>query len=142
MEIWHIWIIVALAFVIIELFTQSFGVICFSFGCIFSAIAAAIGWNFKIQLAVFAVVTLLSFLLVRPLLKKLFLRKATIETNINSLTGKTGKVVEKIDPKENTGRITIDGDNWKVITENGETVEVGETVSVTAVNNNILTVKK
>lgn len=32
MEIWHIWVIVALVLVVVEIFTQGFAVLCLAFG--------------------------------------------------------------------------------------------------------------
>ena len=34
MEIWHIWIIVALVLVIVEIFTTGFAVVCLAVGCV------------------------------------------------------------------------------------------------------------
>ena len=46
MEIWHIWIIAALVFVIIEIFTSTFAVVCLSVGCVGGAIAGLGGLYF------------------------------------------------------------------------------------------------
>ena len=60
MEVWHIWVIVALVFVIVEMFTSGFAVMCISFGCIFGAVASALDWELKWQLLVFAIGTALA----------------------------------------------------------------------------------
>ena len=49
MEGWHIWVIIALVFVIVEMFTSGFAVMCISFGCVFGAVASALDWEIKWQ---------------------------------------------------------------------------------------------
>ena len=72
MEIWHYWTIAALLLFVIELFTQGFAVICISIGAAGGAVASACELDFKLQLVVFALVTLFAIAAVRPLLKRLF----------------------------------------------------------------------
>ena len=72
MEVWHIWIIVALVLVIIEIFTSGFAVICLAVGAVGGSIAAACDCSFKIQLLAFAIASFIALLLVRPLLLRFF----------------------------------------------------------------------
>ena len=51
MEVWHIWAIVALIFIIVEIFTYGFAVICLGFGCIAASIASACGAGVQIPAA-------------------------------------------------------------------------------------------
>ena len=69
MEIWHIWVIAALILIIVEIFTQGFAVFCLALGALAAAIASACSAGAEGQLIWFAIVTLLSFVFVRPLLK-------------------------------------------------------------------------
>ena len=57
MEVWHYWVIIALVFVIVEMFTTGFAVMCISFGCLFGAVASALDWDIKRQLLAFAIGT-------------------------------------------------------------------------------------
>ena len=75
MEIWHIWVIIALIFVIIEIFTSGFAVMCISIGALFGAIASALDWEFKWQILVFAIGTIIALLTIRPLVYKIFYNK-------------------------------------------------------------------
>ena len=79
MAMWHVWLIVALVFFILEIFTTGIAVICFSFGAIGSCIAALLGANLTWQVIVFAIVTLLSFIFIRPMLIKLFYKKGVTD---------------------------------------------------------------
>lgn len=142
MEIWHIWIIVALIFFILEIFTPGFAVACLSIGAIGSAIASACDWTLKIQLLVFAVVTLLAFVLVRPVMLKLFHKNSKeVATNTDALIGRQALVSEEIKPVVG-GRVKIDGDDWKAVTADGKSVEAGKVVRIVKVESVILTVEE
>ena len=143
MELWHIYIIIALIFIIIEIFTSGFAVICFAFGAIGSAIASACNADFKMQLLCFSVCSLLAFVAIRPLLLKFFYRRNTkVKTNAEALIGRRAIVSETIDSRAGTGRVAIDGDDWKAIAENDETIVKGSRVTVLKIDSIILTVKQ
>ena len=143
MEIWHIWVIIALVFVIVEMFTTGFAVMCISFGCLFGAGASALDWDIKWQLLVFAVGTALAFLTVRPLVYKFFYKKGQeVKTNVDALVGRRAIVTERIEGELHAGRVKVDGDDWKAISTDTEPIEAGEAVEITAINSVILTVKK
>lgn len=143
MEIWHIWVIVALVFVIVEMFTTGFAVMCISFGCLFGAGASALDWDIKWQLLVFAVGTALAFVTVRPLVYKFFYKKGQeVKTNVDALVGRRAIVTERIEGELHAGRVKVDGDDWKAVSTDTEPIEAGEAVEITAINSVILTVKK
>ena len=143
MEVWHIWVIVALVFVIVEIFTSGFAVMCISFGCLFGAAASALDWDVKWQLLAFAVGTVLAFLTVRPLVYKFFYKKShEVKTNADALVGRRAIVTERIEGELHPGRVKVDGDDWKAVSLEAVPIEVGEAVEITAVNSVILTIKK
>ena len=143
MDAWHWWVIIALIFVVVEMFTTGFAVMCISFGCLFGAVASALEWAIEWQLLAFAVGTALAFVTVRPLVYKFFYKKSPeVKTNVDALVGRRAIVTERIEGELYPGRVKIDGDDWKAITLDNVAVEVGEAVEVTAINSVILTVKK
>ena len=143
MEVWHYWVIIALVFVIVEMFTTGFAVMCISFGCIFGAITSALDWELKWQLLAFAVGTALAFMTVRPLVYKFFYKKEQeVKTNAEALIGRKAVVTERIEGELLPGRVKIDGDDWKAISLESESIEAGEAVEIIEINSIILTVKK
>ena len=144
MEVWHIWAIVALVFIILEIFTTGFAVMCFSFGGVAAAIAAACDATLIWQTVWFCIFTAIAFVTVRPLVLKTFFKneKSTVKTNVDALVGRQGRVTEKIDPATGTGRVAIDGDDWKAVSEEDCVFEKGEKVEITKVESVIVTVKK
>ncbi len=141
MEYWHIWVIIAVILVIIEVFTASFAVICFSIGALFSAVAAYFELSLTWQIALFTVGSLLCLSIIRPLiLKTLHANEKIKNTNADALIGKEAEVVETIAGRK-AGRVKIDGDFWQARAEDEATIDEGATVVVTNRESIILTVK-
>lgn len=144
MEIWQIWVVVALVLIIIEIFTSGFAIACLSVGCLLAAIGAGIELSLACQLGLFAFGTFLGFIFVRPFVLKLMNKNANknnVTTNMDNLIGRKAVVTEKIE-KDGFGRVKIDGDDWKARMEDGEEAEVGEKVTIVSNESIILTVKK
>lgn len=141
-QAWHIWVIIALIFIIVEIFTSGFAVACFSIGAVAGAIASACGLAIIWQILIFAVFTFLAFVYVRPFIMKTFYKPQDgRQTNADALIGRKARVTVEIDPQKGTGRVAIDGDDWKAVSEDGAKIKVGTNVEVTKVDSIILTVK-
>lgn len=139
--IWQYWAILALLFVVVEVFTVSFAFLSFAFGAIGAAIASGIGMSIEMQLLVFSVLTVLSFVFVRPLALRMTQKsEAELKTNVHAMVGRRGVVED--DFTELGGRVLIDGDNWKAVTEGGSLLKKGDVVEVLEINSIIITVKK
>lgn len=135
------WVIAALLLFIIELFTAGFAVICLAFGAGGAAIAATMDTTLETQLLVFAITSMVALLCVRPILKRTFLKKDEVATNANAMVGKRGVVCEDIDNGV-SGRVIIDGVDWRAESATGEDIAKGSKVEVTAIDSIVLTVKK
>ena len=141
---YQIWLLVAAVFVLIEIFTSGFAVACFSVGCVFASILAALDLSLTWQIVAFAAGTFLAFIFIRPLVMK-YLDKRTndsnVKTNMDNVIGKFAVVTERIE-ENGFGRVKIDGDDWKAQTEDGTSAEVGEKMRIVSFESIILTVKK
>ena len=143
MQAYLIWLIAAIVLVIFEICSATFGAICFAIGAGFSALAAGLGANLTWQIIVFAIVSLLTFVFLRPFMLKFLDRKSKdVKTNADALVGRKGVVSERIDMVQHTGRVAIDGDDWKAVTEDGSVIEKGVEVEIVKLDSIILTVKK
>ena len=140
MEIYVVWLIVALVLLIVELFTASFGVVCFSFGAAAAGIAAYFNLGTVWQLALFSIVSFVAFVFIRPVIVKFLLKKKDeVLTNADAVVGRIGVVTEEINADKNTGRVKIDGDDWKAVSS--ENIALGEKVEVMSRESIILNVK-
>lgn len=143
MEIYQYWLIAAILLVIFEICSATFGAICFAIGAGVSALAAGLGANFTWQIVIFAAVSLLTFVFLRPFIMKFMDRKSEdVKTNADALIGRRGIVSERIDAEQHTGRVAVDGDDWKAVSEDGSVIEKGTSVEIVNRESIIITVKQ
>ena len=143
MEIYQYWLIAAFVLVIVEICTAGFGSICFAFGAGFSALTAYLGGGYVWQLIVFAAVSLLTFIFLRPVVMRLLERNSKdVKTNVDALIGRKAVVSETIDHRVHTGRVAVDGDDWKAVAEDDTVIEKGEEVTIVGRESLIVTVRK
>ena len=137
-----IWAIAVIVLAILEIFTPSFFMICLSFGALCATVGAALGLELAWQLSFFAAGATLAFAFVRPVMMKYFLKKDKVKTGVDALVGRIGRVSETINPVVNQGRVAVDGDDWKAISIENESIAGGEIVEIVKVDSTILYVKK
>ena len=144
MQAYQIWLIIAILLVILEICTAAFGSICFAIGAAFSALAAGLGvHSIAWQIAIFAVVSLLTFIFLRPVVMRFLDKKSKdVKTNAEALIGRKGIVSERIDAAQHTGRVAVDGDDWKAVSADGSVIEKGVEVEILKLDSIILTVKQ
>lgn len=143
MQAYLIWLIVAIVLVIFEIMSATFGAICFAIGAGFSALAAGLGANLTWQIVIFAIVSLLTFIFLRPFMMKFLDRKSKdVKTNADALVGRKAIVSERIDAAQHSGRVAVDGDDWKAVTADGSVIEKGTEVEIVKLDSIILTVRK
>jgi membrane protein implicated in regulation of membrane protease activity len=102
-----------------------------------SAIVAAIGAGIAIQVIVFAVASLASLAVLRPLARAHLHMPPSLRTGTAALVGARAIVVQRVD--ENGGRIRLGGEEWSArayvpeqVFEPGAHVEVAEIQGATA----------
>ena len=140
---YYYWLIAAIVLVILEIMTAGFGVICFAIGAVFSALVSGLGGSFTWQVVVFVIVSLLAFVFLRPVvIRFLDKRSKDVKTNADALIGRKGVVSECIDSEKHTGRVAIDGDDWKAVSEDGSVIEKGADVEIVKLDSIIVTVRQ
>jgi membrane protein implicated in regulation of membrane protease activity len=139
---WHWWMYAAILLFIIELFTPGFIVACLGIGSVCASLIAYFGFDLDSQLICFAITTLLSLFIIRPMLYNKAGAVDKIKTNDEALIGRQARVTEEINSTTNTGRVSVDGDLWRAKSSNNEIIKENEQVSVTSINSTIVTVKK
>lgn len=143
MDSWVIWLIFAVALVIVELLTQWVSTFCLAIGCVASLIINLCGGNVVWQLVGLGLGTLCGFIGFIPFFKKralrMALRNSQHASNMDALIGRIGIVIVDI-PAHGIGRVKIDGDNWQAECRN-HNIKVGEKVSVSGYESIILKVE-
>lgn len=141
-NLWQFWAIMAFLFLILELTSGDFFILCFAIGAAFTTLLSLTGIGFLWQLLVFAIVSVLCLFFVRPVMLRYFHRNAPDrKSNADALIGQEGRVSETIDADGN-GRVAIDGDDWKAVSADGSQIEKGVKVRVVGRESIIITVEK
>ena len=139
---YYYWLIAAIVLVILEIMTAGFGVICFAIGAVFSALVSGLDGTLTWQVVVFVIVSMLAFIFLRPVVIRFLDKKSkNVKTNADALIGRKGVVSECIDAEQHTGRVAVDGDDWKAVSEDGSIIEKGTTVEIVKLDSIIVTVR-
>lgn len=136
----HWWSLLAVLLIIVEILTAGFVLGSFGVAAFVTAVVAYIGFPIEFQFIVFIAASLLIFFTLRPLAQKYLAPKKKVETNVNRLIGKKAVVIETIDNFRQTGRVKIDGDDWRARTESQEIIPVGREVVIKVVDSATLIV--
>ena len=140
-NLWLIWVIISILCLILELSSGDFFILCFAIGAAVSAIVAGCGATLTWQIILFAVVSALSLLLVRPaLIRKLHKPQRERLSNAEAMIGQEGRVSENIEAG-GYGRVAIDGDDWKARSADGSAIDKDVRVRVVKMDSIILTVE-
>lgn len=140
-HLWQMWAVVAVICLIMELMAGDFFIICFSIGSVFAAITAALGGGIYLQLLMFAVFTLISLFWVRPFAQRYLHKGEDLRvSNADALMDRQGRVVETV-KADGFGRVQIDGDIWKAVTNEPEDITEGKNVRVVGRESTIITVE-
>ncbi|MCX7941444.1 MAG: NfeD family protein [Endomicrobia bacterium] len=136
------WLIVAIIFFIIELLTPGiFLFSCFTIGALVAMVVSLVTKSLLIQCLVFAICSILSIYFLKPLLMKL-LTPLTIKTNVDSIIGKKGIVIEKINGCRSMGIVKVDNELWRAVTNGDIVIDVNEEVIIAKVEGAHLVVAK
>jgi|GEM_PF-54142 membrane protein implicated in regulation of membrane protease activity len=145
----YIWLFIALALLFAEIGTPGlFFFVAFAIGASAASVVAFLGESLFMQWIIALLVSIVSFLIIRLVLKKRKLSDVKYEssqTNIDALVGKSAVAVTKFDA-EGRGRVKVGGEEWasKLEEEEGlsEGIAKGERVVIVGIRGNHLVVTK
>lgn len=130
-----LWIVLAVVLAIAEVFSATLVLIMLAGGALAAAIAAGLGAGVVGQLITFTAVSLVSLLLLRPVIRKHALPAiaGSNETmGAKALVGAAGTVLEQVSRER--GLVRIDGEMWTArVFDDTQVFEPGERVRVVEV---------
>ena len=136
------WIIIFIVLLIIEIATLGLTTVWFAAGALAAFLAGILGAGLAVQIVLFLVVSIVLLVLTRPVALKYFNNKRQ-STNVESMIGRQGVVLETIDTIKSQGLVEVDGETWSARTDEPEGVIPKDTVaSVEGVQGVKLIVKK
>lgn len=128
-EMAWVWLGVLVIFAIVEASTVTLVSIWFVGGSLAALIAALLGAEIWLQVALFLAVSTVLLISFRPLLKK-FHQPKKVQTNAPANIGKLAIVTEAIDNLQGLGAVKLSGLTWTARSESGKGIEAGTVVCV------------
>lgn len=140
MVLWEIFAIAGLAFLILEMIVPSMFFLNLALAGFVTAIVALFVKAWIILTFIFVVLSILSILLLRPILIK---QKESKEKETGMEGKYIGQIVKVIEPVTKfSGAITIYDERWEARTDSNETIPVGSEVRIVKNESLVLTVEK
>jgi membrane protein implicated in regulation of membrane protease activity len=140
MVLWEIFAIAGLAFLILEMIVPSMFFLNLALAGFITAIVALFVKGWIILTFIFVVLSILSILLLRPILIK---QKESKEKETGMEGKYIGQIVKVIEPVTKfSGAITIYDERWEARTDSDETIPVGSEVRIVKNESLVLTVEK
>jgi len=133
------WLILAAALIIAEIFSMSFAAIWFGIGAAAAALMAYLKvggdtYGLSIQIATFIVVSVVLFLIFYRYKDKINSSGSQERFGAERHIGQEAIVTEEINHIAGTGRIEVSAENWLAISINKEIIPVGGKVIVKEIN--------
>ncbi|MCH5170870.1 MAG: NfeD family protein [Oscillospiraceae bacterium] len=139
-NLWAMWIVVGIFFLVIELCTTALISIWFvpaaGITALLSLIIPKVSW----QIAIFALLSAVFMILFKKLYKSKIKKTEDDVKPETSLIGKSGVTQEPTGV--HGGRVKCGDVYWRAVSEDGNIIDAGETVIITSVNDTTLVVKK
>jgi membrane protein implicated in regulation of membrane protease activity len=129
MEMWLLWLVIAVVFGIAELFTLTAALGVLGAAALVPAALAAFGVPLPVQVVVFAAAAAVGVVLVRPLALEHMRRPQVDRFGVEALLGKRAFVIREVSDRD--GLVRIDGEDWTARSADEDTViPEGAAVSV------------
>ena len=136
-----VWIGLIVVTAAVEAATVQLVTVWFAVGGVAGLIAYAAGLEIWLQILIFAIVSAAALAVTRPLVKK-FTNGRRMPTNADRFIGEKAVVTEKIENDLSKGAVKIGGLEWTARSVDSVTAEVGEQVTVEAIEGAKLIVRK
>ena len=105
------WLIAFIVLLGIEIMTMGLTTIWFAGGCVIAFVAALVGAELELQIALFLVVSLILLFFTRPVATR-YLNSKTTKTNVDGLIGKKARITEPVNNLLGCGAAVVDGQMW------------------------------
>jgi membrane protein implicated in regulation of membrane protease activity len=136
------WVIVAIAFAVVEVMTVAFFAVFITIGALGAAVAALLHFNLLVQAIVLGVIGVAGILIARPfLVDRLHIGRPTLRSGADSMVGQQAILLEPILGVGQPGHVKIAGELWPALTDDGSPVPANTLVVVTALRSTTLIVR-
>lgn len=139
----QIWYACAILLFILEMITPGFVLANVALAALAAAIVADIGGSLTWQLITFVVVGLVSFVTVRPFLRRP--RASTLEqqpSEVDALLGRVVIVIDMITSDGTQGKVLVDGQVWRALSLRATEIHPNTRVRICGYESSILVVEE
>jgi len=133
MQLWTIWEIIGISFLIAEMFTPTTFLAGLGIGAIITGLCTWLGCGIFIQLSIFAIVSILFSIYLRPMFKNILFSSKTL-TNFSIYEDKQAKVIQTINNNQNQGRIRVFDEEWEARSIDNTIIEENSIVKIKYIN--------
>ena len=130
---WQIWLIAAGIFFIIEIFTVGFLIFWLGIAALLAMLISFFTDSIILQTTVFVISSGILIFATRALADKI-IKKDTVPTNVYSIVGKRGIVIEDIDWATGKGQIKSEGEIWSAKTREQINIPKGTEVEIESID--------
>ena len=116
-----LWFLIFLILIIVEVLTINLSTVWFIIGSVFAFFSSFFTRNLNYQIIVFIVFTIISIILTKRFLTKVSKFKK-INTNVDSIIGRTCLVTKDINNLLNQGEIVIDKNIWSALSKDDNVI--------------------
>lgn len=116
-----LWFLIFLILIIVEVLTINLSTVWFIIGSVFAFFSSFFTRNLNYQIIVFIVCTIISIILTKRFLTKVSNFKK-INTNVDSIIGRTCLVTKDINNLLNQGEIVIDKNIWSALSKDDNVI--------------------
>jgi membrane protein implicated in regulation of membrane protease activity len=136
------WVIVAVAFAVVEVMTVAFFAVFITIGALGAAVVSLLGFNLLVQAIVLGLLGVAGILVARPyLVDRLHIGRPALRSGADSMVGQQAVLLEPILGVGQPGHLKIAGELWPALTDDGSAVPVNTLVVVTALRSTTLIVR-
>ena len=130
---WQIWLIASGVFFILEIFTVGFLVFWLGVAALLAMLISFLTDSIILQTTVFVISSGILIFATRALADKI-IKKDTVPTNVYSIVGKRGIVIEDIDWATGKGQIKSEGEVWSAKTNEQINIPKGTEVEIESID--------
>jgi membrane protein implicated in regulation of membrane protease activity len=142
MSAFWFWVIVAIAFAVVEIMTVAFFAVFITIGALGAAIASLLGFGLLVQAIVLGVLGVAGIMIARPfLVERLHMGRPALRSGADSMVGQQAMLLEPILGVGQPGHVKIAGELWPALTDDGSPVPANTLVVVTALRSTTLIVR-
>jgi len=138
---WILWVALAAACLIAEIFTAGFFILWFGVGAAIAAVLAGVGLSMVWQWGTFVIVSAVCLVFSRRFTERIT-KGQKEKVGPDRLINKTGVVLEEINPDTGKGKVRVESEQWRAKSADGEDIDAGTHVYVVKIEGTHLIVKR